>query len=121
MSLKTMPFFGKSGTSRMAVFRKETLSSNVMAWTSPDVETLVAALGHRDALHVLDFRERRAAPQGLLEVDEDPLRRLSDHLHAAVGEVAREAVHAQLLGRSQRVVAEPDSLDTAAHEVAKGR
>src|SRR5262249_18292503 len=85
MSLKTIPFCGKSGPSGIAAFRVSTPVFVLIALLgSSDVEPLVPARGDRRAIEVLDRRERRPLAQPLLEAREHVVGGLRHDLDRAV-------------------------------------
>ncbi len=70
MSLKTMPGFGKSGTSRIAALQPGDLCASrfIAVRSSADVEAADAARRDRLALDVRHLGERRALAQRRLEM-----------------------------------------------------
>src|SRR5262245_37295630 len=120
MSLKTIPFFGKSGTSRIAAFSASMRSCRFMSPSLADVESVIAPGGHRRALDAFDVGEAGSVAELRLEVSEDRLGRLPQHFHRPVGQVPGKAVDAQGLRSAQGEVAEADTLDSAPYEIAVG-
>src|SRR5688572_9350304 len=127
MSLKTMPGFGKSGTSRMKAFNDSALDSRLMAPESSsrrrrlaDVEALAASRLHLHAFDGSDLRERRPLAQPFLEPLQHGIVPLGDHLDRSVGQVAGEARHPEPLRLPQDEVAVTHALDAAAYEVTIG-
>src|SRR5688572_13018338 len=94
MSLKRMPGFGKSGTSRMRAFSdsmlKSTFTLTLLRFLLTDVEAGIRAGCDGSALEVLDLGERRTLPQPLLESRQRVVFPLAHHFNAAVGQVPCE-------------------------------
>src|SRR5262245_4607834 len=119
MSRNITPGLGKSGTSRMRDRSAATRAGSAVfkPGLSTDVEAAVAPRLQRQALHVLDARERRTLLEQRLELREARVLSLGDHLHGAVRQVPHVARQAELFGALQREVAIAHSLDAATHAI----
>src|SRR5262245_21599406 len=123
MSLKTMPGFGKSGTSRMSFFRSTCpvpLSwRSIESSSALDRERCVAvARRERGLLDAPDLGRARADAQIVPHRVERLPRALGHDLHASVVQILHVADEIALLGALERPVPESHPLHESADDEA---